>query len=212
MAEDNKNALRRNRFAIISSFYLFFTLSLSGILTGAPTLCAAFYIFGEMGLLIYDIYNPSHSECLPNDFRERSLQIVLIFGGLSLLGILLTLSYSNILQAVFLFLFIGLLPDRTEMPFLSQTTAIATSRLSPTSTSPFFDPKYEAFGKSFFRRTGKACTLCPVYASKKRRKIAIGEGISYAPENDAKIEKQRIVDALHDAMPHLSALLDNQPA
>jgi 1-acyl-sn-glycerol-3-phosphate acyltransferase len=63
-------------------------------------------------------------------------------------------------------------------------------------------------GKSYYKQTGDICTFYPVYASKTRRIIAIGEGIKFDPTNDAKKEKVRITDTLHQAMITLSNQLD----
>lgn len=61
-------------------------------------------------------------------------------------------------------------------------------------------------GLKYYLETGKAITFYPIYASKKKRKFIIGEGIEFNPNNDKKEEKTRIANELRDAMSKLGGL------
>lgn len=52
----------------------------------------------------------------------------------------------------------------------------------------------------YYNKTGKNVIFIPIYASKTKRTITIGEGIEYDPDNQPTEEKLRIVDYLRDTM------------
>lgn len=52
----------------------------------------------------------------------------------------------------------------------------------------------------YYAKTKKRAVFVPIYASRKRRTLTIGQGIVYNPEANAMEEKMRIVDALLASM------------
>lgn len=65
------------------------------------------------------------------------------------------------------------------------------------------DKFYSGFaeiGNAYFKKTGEATTFFPVYISKKRRRLYIGDGIKFDPSNAKADEKRRIASLLHDSM------------
>lgn len=52
----------------------------------------------------------------------------------------------------------------------------------------------------YYAKTKKRAVFVPIYASRKRRTLTIGQGIVYNPEANASEEKLRIVDALLTSM------------
>lgn len=56
----------------------------------------------------------------------------------------------------------------------------------------------------YYAKTKRRAVFVPIYASKRRRTLTIGEGIRYDPENNANAEKQRIVDGLLGQMQDMS--------
>lgn len=59
---------------------------------------------------------------------------------------------------------------------------------------------FEHLGKYYYQKTGKRISFYPVFISKKNHSMYIEEPIIFNPENDANIEKARIVNGLHDAI------------
>ncbi len=67
---------------------------------------------------------------------------------------------------------------------------------------------YEGFahlGRLYYKKTGNALTFYPVYASKKRRELRIGEGVTYNTAGGSN-ERGRIVETLEQRMRDLEAL------
>ena len=61
----------------------------------------------------------------------------------------------------------------------------------------------------YYSKTKKRAVFVPVYASKKLRRLTIGQGIVYDPEANANQEKQRIVDEL---MGQMQAMYEKEEA
>jgi len=65
------------------------------------------------------------------------------------------------------------------------------------------DKFYSGFaeiGNSYFKKTGKCTTFFPVYISKKKRKLFIGDGIKFDQTVPKADEKRRIANLLHNSM------------
>ena len=69
------------------------------------------------------------------------------------------------------------------------------------------DKFYSGFveiGAGYYKKTGKSTTFYPVYISKKKKKLFIGDGIKYnacVPKTD---EKRRIANLLHERMQNMA--------
>lgn len=59
---------------------------------------------------------------------------------------------------------------------------------------------FEHLGKYYYQKTGKRISFYPVFISKKNRSMYIEEPIIFNPENDPNLEKERIVNGLHNAI------------
>jgi hypothetical protein len=62
-------------------------------------------------------------------------------------------------------------------------------------------------GRLYYKKTGERLAFYPVYASKHKRELRIGEGVRYDPAGGAS-EKNRIVETLEQRMRALQALDD----
>lgn len=63
---------------------------------------------------------------------------------------------------------------------------------------------FAEIGASYYTKTGKSTTFYPVYISKKKRKLFIGEGIKYDVTAPKAEEKRRIANLLHERMQNMS--------
>lgn len=61
-----------------------------------------------------------------------------------------------------------------------------------------FQENFVDVAKLYYKKTGSALTFVPVYIAPKLRKLFIGEGIAYCPENAIDEERSRIVRYLSD--------------
>ena len=52
----------------------------------------------------------------------------------------------------------------------------------------------------YYNKTGKRAVFVPVYASREKRTISFGKGITYDPDNQPTEEKTRIVEELRESM------------
>ena len=72
---------------------------------------------------------------------------------------------------------------------------------------------FVTIGPAYYGKTGKSAVFVPVYASKRRRTLTIGEGIVYQPDAPPNDEKMRIVNSLRESMQYMyqqeSAKMDN---
>jgi len=59
---------------------------------------------------------------------------------------------------------------------------------------------FASLGRAYYKRTGRRTVFYPVYASRKKRIISFGDGITYDPDNDPRSEKQRIILSLLSAI------------
>ena len=59
---------------------------------------------------------------------------------------------------------------------------------------------FEYLAKYYYQKTGKKISFYPVFISKKKSAMYIEQAITYNPDNDSNIEKERIVKGLHDAI------------
>lgn len=59
---------------------------------------------------------------------------------------------------------------------------------------------FEHIGKYYYQKTGKKVSFYPIFVSKKNHCMYIENPIIYNPENDQNLEKERIVNGLHDAI------------
>ena len=69
------------------------------------------------------------------------------------------------------------------------------------------DKFYSGFaeiGSSYFKKTGKCTTFYPVYISKKKKKIFVGDGIKFDSSMPKAEEKRRIAQELHDSMTQMA--------
>jgi len=69
------------------------------------------------------------------------------------------------------------------------------------------DKFYSGFaeiGASYYKKTGKSTTFYPVYISKKKRKLFIGDGIKYNASTPKADEKRRIANLLHERMQQMA--------
>lgn len=69
------------------------------------------------------------------------------------------------------------------------------------------DKFYSGFaeiGSSYFKKTGKCTTFYPVYISKKKKKIFIGDGIKFDSTMPKAEEKRRIASELHGSMQRMA--------
>ena len=69
------------------------------------------------------------------------------------------------------------------------------------------DKFYSGFveiGASYYKKTGKSTIFYPVYISKKKRKIFIGDGIKYDTSAPKAEEKRRIATLLHERMEQMA--------
>jgi hypothetical protein len=67
---------------------------------------------------------------------------------------------------------------------------------------------YEGFaslGRLYYKKTGERLTFYPVYASKKKHELRIGEGVRFDPAGGAE-ERERIVETLERRMRTLESL------
>ncbi len=62
---------------------------------------------------------------------------------------------------------------------------------------------FEHLGKYYYQKTGKRISFYPVFISKKKSSMYFEQAIVYNPNNDANVEKERIVKGLHDAIENL---------
>ena len=68
-----------------------------------------------------------------------------------------------------------------------------------------FHSGFAEIGSAYYKKTGKSTTFYPVYISKKKRKMYIGDGIKFDPTAPKPEEKRRISDALYRAMASMAA-------
>ena len=59
---------------------------------------------------------------------------------------------------------------------------------------------FEHIGKYYYQKTGKKISFYPMFISKENQTMYIGEPVVFNPENDASVEKARIVETLRDRM------------
>ena len=67
---------------------------------------------------------------------------------------------------------------------------------------------FASLGRAYYKRTGRRTVFYPVYASRKKRIISFGDGITYDPSNDARSEKQRIIQSLREAISRQAAAIE----
>lgn len=70
------------------------------------------------------------------------------------------------------------------------------------------DKFYSGFveiGSAYYKKTGKSTTFYPVYISKKKRKMYIGDGIEYDVNSPKPVEKHRVAEGLYRAMSEMAA-------
>ena len=68
-----------------------------------------------------------------------------------------------------------------------------------------FHSGFAEIGSAYYKKTGKSTTFYPVYISKKKRKMYVGDGIKFDPTAPKPEEKRRISDALYRAMASMAA-------
>ncbi len=69
------------------------------------------------------------------------------------------------------------------------------------------DKFYSGFaeiGASYHKKTGKSTTFYPIYISKKKRKLFVGDGIKYNASTPKAEEKRRIANLLHERMQQMA--------
>jgi len=59
---------------------------------------------------------------------------------------------------------------------------------------------FEHIAKYYYQKTGKKVSFYPMFISKTNQTMYIGKPVIFNPENDAKIEKERIISTLKDRM------------
>ena len=59
---------------------------------------------------------------------------------------------------------------------------------------------FEHLGKYYYQKTGKKISFYPVFISKKKACMYIEKPVIYNPDNEPNIEKERIVNDLHNAI------------
>ncbi|MCI2082791.1 MAG: hypothetical protein LKK19_03545 [Bacteroidales bacterium] len=69
---------------------------------------------------------------------------------------------------------------------------------------------FAQIGNLYYRETGKQITFYPIYISRKNQKMRIGPSVTFDPSRPKAEEKQRIADALFDAMHSMSIDLETK--
>ena len=59
---------------------------------------------------------------------------------------------------------------------------------------------FEHIAKYYYQKTGKKVSFYPMFISKTNQTMYIGQPVIFNPENDANIEKERIISSLKDRM------------
>ena len=67
-----------------------------------------------------------------------------------------------------------------------------------------FQENFIDLAKFYYKKTGVALTFVPMYIAPTLKKMYIGNGITYVPENDAETERKRIAGYLSDEITEIA--------
>lgn len=71
---------------------------------------------------------------------------------------------------------------------------------------------FSEIGNAYYKKTGKSTTFFPVYISKKKKRIFIGDGVKFDASLPKAEEKRRVASLLHQRMEEMSVKYSDGPS